>query len=83
MATRIKSIGEAPITSDSISTVTQQYHASLLERISKLEARNDNIKQFTYMVIHDMKHPTESVVQMISYLERELYNTKVLLNQTN
>ena len=53
-------------------TVTAIYHRALLEKISKLEAIKDNSKVFIYMVIHELKHPTEAVVDSLSNLTNEV-----------
>jgi hypothetical protein len=42
---------------------------ALEDEIRKLEAKLETNKVFTYMVIHDLKHPNESVVSQLGVLQ--------------
>jgi hypothetical protein len=42
--------------------------------VKKLEAKLEANKVFTYMVIHDLKHPNESVVSQLEVFKIKIQN---------
>lgn len=44
----------------------------LLQKIEEAEARIEQNKIFTYMVIHDLKHPTESLINSLDLVKTQI-----------
>lgn len=49
------------------------------KQIQQLTERNENTKLFTYMIIHDLKHPTEALVDSLKQIHQELNCSRVEL----
>ena len=41
--------------------------------IKQLRSKLENNKMFTYMVVHDLKHPTESLIDFLLTLKAQMY----------
>jgi hypothetical protein len=44
----------------------------LQRKVVTLKNKNDSAKVFTYMVIHDLKHPTESLIESVKVIFNQL-----------
>lgn len=51
---------------------------NLKAEVKRLKAANERNKIFTYMVIHDVKHPTESMVAQLQQQKAKLETIKEL-----
>ena len=40
--------------------------------IQQLKKRIENTKLFTFMIIHDLKHPTESLIESLKQVKQQL-----------
>ena len=47
--------------------------------IEQLKTRIENTKLFTFMIIHDLKHPTESLIATLKQVHQQLICTSVEL----
>jgi hypothetical protein len=62
-----------------VIAASQMQHRALLDKIEKLEAIKENTKVFIYMVIHELKHPTEAVLDALSFVTEKVVATQVRL----
>ena len=49
------------------------------KEIQQLKNRVENTKLFTFMIIHDLKHPTESLIATLKQVHQQLICTSVEL----
>ena len=52
-----------------------------IKLIEQLRARIENNKVFTYMVVHDLKHPTESIINMLISVQKQLFSLHDVVDQ--
>lgn len=52
----------------------------LKTHIKQLQNQIETSKIFTYMVIHDLKHPTESLIEQLTHVLDRLYDVESELN---
>ena len=56
-------------------------NVQLIDQINKLKSQIETNKIFTYMIIHDLKHPTESLIDSLQFVMGSLKKLENSLNQ--
>ena len=72
----MKSIQSEPLHPIKLSTQTLGSFVDLQKKVVKLKNKTASAKVFTYMVIHDLKHPTESLIDSVKIVFNQLQITQ-------